>query len=93
MWANRILSYTLRLLSIELAHHTEPANDRYGNATGDFGACACSVYQALSPPPLERPGYEASIVPVTGIRLETSFLPRPFKRRRRYYRILSVYSP
>ena len=27
---------------------------------GSPGACACNVYQALSPPPLEGPGYEAN---------------------------------
>jgi hypothetical protein len=40
------------------AHHAKSANDHYGNATdhyGDPGACAHSVYQALSPP-LERKG-------------------------------------
>ena len=26
------------------------------------GACACNVYQALSPPPLEGPGNEASVL-------------------------------
>ena len=37
-------------------------NDHYGNATGHYGdpgACMRSVYQALSPPPLEGPGNEA----------------------------------
>ena len=29
---------------------------------GSPGACACSVYQALSPPPLEGPGNEASVL-------------------------------
>ena len=29
---------------------------------GSPGACACSVYQALSPPPLEGPGNEARFV-------------------------------
>ena len=31
---------------------------------GSPGACACNVYQALSPPPLEGPGYEAKVVHV-----------------------------
>ena len=41
----------------------EPTNDHYGNATGRYGdpsACACSVYQALSPP-LEGPGNESRL--------------------------------
>jgi hypothetical protein len=41
------------------ARHTKHTNDHYGNATGrygDPGTCARSVYQALSPPPLERKG-------------------------------------
>ena len=44
--------------------HAEPVNDHYGNATGHYGdpsACACSVYQALSPSPLEEPGNEARL--------------------------------
>ena len=44
--------------------HAEPANDHFGNASGRYGdpsACACSVYQALSPPPLEGPGNEARL--------------------------------
>ena len=61
----QILSYacTLRLSPIELyVMHAEPMNDHYGNATGRYGdpsACMCSVYQVLSPPPLEGPGNEA----------------------------------
>jgi hypothetical protein len=46
-----------------LAHHGKPVSDHYGNAIGLYGnpsACARSVYQALSPP-LEGPGYEATI--------------------------------
>ena len=44
--------------------HAEPANDHHGNAIGCYGdpsACACSVYQALSPPPLKGPGNEARL--------------------------------
>ena len=55
MWVNRILLYTVR--------HAEPANDHYGNATGHYrdpSACACSMYQALSPTSLEGSGNEAS---------------------------------
>ena len=39
-------------------------NDHYGNEIshyGDSSACARSVYQALSPPPLEGPGNETSL--------------------------------
>ena len=25
------------------------------------GTCACNVYQAISPPPLEGPGYKATV--------------------------------
>ena len=56
MWVNRILLYTVR--------HAEPANDHYGNATGHYrdpSACACSMYQALSPPSLEGSGNEARL--------------------------------
>ena len=60
---NRILLYTLHLSSIELYVIKKPANDHYGNATsryGDPSACACSVYQAPSPP-LEGPGNKARL--------------------------------
>ena len=44
--------------------HAEPVNDHYGNAIGHYGdpsTCTCSVYQALSPPPLEGLGNEARL--------------------------------
>ena len=45
--------------------HAEPANDHYGNTTGCYGnpsACACSVYQAPSRPPLEGLGMRLGLV-------------------------------
>ena len=62
MWGNRILSYTLRLSSIELYVMQNPRTITMVTrpVAMDTPAHARSVYQALSPPPLEGPGYEAS---------------------------------
>ena len=53
---------TLCLFSIQLYIMQNPQTITMVNATSHYGdpsTCVRSVYQALSPPPLEGPGYEA----------------------------------
>jgi hypothetical protein len=63
-----------------IARHAKPANDHYGNTMGrygDPGACERSVYQALSPPPLEGPGYDANKYLILNLLVWSGF-QRPF---------------
>ena len=81
MWDNWTLSYTLRLLSIELYVMQNPQMITMVMqlVTMETPVHMCSVYQALSPPPLEGPGYEA--------RWEFTVITCPLKATREFMAI------
>ena len=72
-----VLLYTLHVSSIELYIMQ---NHHYGNTTcryGDPSACACSVYQAPSPPRLEGLGTRLDLVLQCNLDYPDPFVHRP----------------